>query len=193
MLSAAASRVGTRHKGRVPTVFADIEGQNVNKPLVMVTCSPSAVPQTVFLWQTSFALAKPTDDRAADSSQVPLVFKWWVCLAEQNKSLKEIVQEKGKVGRVRKMSDKIPLLFHNNRNMVSQAPDTKAEKIKACSSVRHCLRDTHPLSRATSMNTLFTRSLSHFQRRKQHTPHNFQMSVPTETNSFTDKFYLPQT
>lgn len=44
------------------------------------------------------------------------------------------ISGKVKVGRLRKMSDKIPLPFQNNKNIVSPAPNTKAEqKIKACS------------------------------------------------------------
>lgn len=42
------------------------------------------------------------------------------------------------------MSDKIPWLFQNNKNIVSQAPNTKAEqKIKVGSQATQFLKETH--------------------------------------------------
>lgn len=65
-------------------------------------------------------------------------------LTEENRTLKETFQEKVKVGSFRKMSDKIPLLFQNNKKLVSQAPKTKAElKTKVCSPITLFLRETH--------------------------------------------------
>lgn len=65
--------------------------------------------------------------------------------------MKETFQEKVKVGSFRKMSDKIPSLFQNNKNIVSQAPNTKGEqKISVFSS--DTIPERNTLSLAISTN-----------------------------------------
>lgn len=107
------------------------------------------------------------------------------------------ISGKVKVGRLRKMSDKIPLPFQNNKNIVSPAPNTKAEqKIKACSQATWYVRKTH-------FHSLFQRIFSpqgyitYRIRKRQYRvnspqrSHLFIYTHTPDTYSFMDKFYLP--
>lgn len=72
--------------------------------------------------------------------------------------------EKVKVGSFRKMSDKIPLLFQNNKKLVSQAPNTKAENKSVFSD--YTVPKGNTLSLAVSLN-VFSTGLFYLQRKKK--------------------------
>ena len=106
------------------------------------------------------------------------------------------ISGKVKVGRLREMSDKIPLPFQNNKNIVSQAPGTKAEqKIKVCSRATY-VRKTH-------FHSLFQRIFSpqgyitYRERKRQYrlnSPQKSHLFIYTHTPDiygFMENFYLP--
>ena len=76
------------------------------------------------------------------------------------------ISGKVKVGRLRKMSDKIPLPFQNNKNIVSQAPNTKSRTENKSVFSSNMIREKNTLSLAISMN-IFPTGLHYLQRKKK--------------------------
>ena len=96
------------------------------------------------------------------------------------------------------MSDKIPLPFQNNKNIVSQAPNTKSRTENKSVISSNMIREKNTLSLAISMN-IFPTGLHYLQRKKktiqsEQSPKVTSIYIYTNTPdiySFREKFYLP--